>query len=174
MALIYNDYERDNKVPNAKTPRVAVAYTRQIRQVTTKELAEDISDRCTVHRADVYAVLDALSISATNYLVNGFGVKLGDLGSFSMRISCKAASTAEEFSQDLIKGAKIAFTPSKEILARVKQVSYVKGASLGESAPNPTDPALPSNPDSGETEALGTDTGGADGGADGGDAGGDY
>ncbi len=77
MAFIYNVYERDNKIPNAKSPRVALAVSRQIRQISTKELAEDIADRCTVHRADVQAVLDALSISATSYLLNGFGVKLG-------------------------------------------------------------------------------------------------
>lgn len=107
MALIYNVYERENKIPNAKMPRMAVAYNRQIRQVSTKELADDIADRCPVHRVDVRAVLDALSLSATQYLLNGFGVQLGELGSFSMGIRCKAAPSLAEFKPEMITGAKV-------------------------------------------------------------------
>lgn len=132
MALIYNVYERENKIPNAKTPKVAVAYSRQIRQITTKELAEDISDRCTIHRADVVAVLDALSISAMHYLMNGFGVQLGELGSFSMRISCKSAPTIKEFKPELIKGAKVRYTPGKEMLGKLRENTFVNAISLTE------------------------------------------
>lgn len=130
MALIYNVYERSNKIPNAKMPRLATAYPKQIRQITTKELAEDIADRCTVHRADVVAVLDALSIAATGYLLNGFGVKLGELGSLSMRINCKAAPSIEEFKPELIKGAKVRYTPSKEMLGRIKMNGFVRAQDI--------------------------------------------
>ncbi|OFO55252.1 hypothetical protein HMPREF3027_03580 [Porphyromonas sp. HMSC077F02] len=157
MAFIYNVYERDNKIPNAKSPRVAVATNRQIRQISTKELAEDIADRCTVHRADVQAVLDALSISATSYLLNGFGVKLGELGSFSMRINCKSAPTMEEFTPDLIKGAKVRYTPSRDILARIKETGFVRGSNLSNGkvvAPAPKPGATedtPKDPNEGST-----------------------
>lgn len=157
MAFIYNVYERDNKIPNAKSPRVALAVSRQIRQISTKELAEDIADRCIVHRADVQAVLDALSISATSYLLNGFGVKLGELGSFSMRINCKSAPTMEEFTPDLIKGAKVRYTPSRDILARIKETGFVRGSSLSNGevvAPAPKPGAAedtPKDPNEGST-----------------------
>ena len=137
MALIYNVYERANKTPNAKMPRIAVAYNRQIRQITTKELAEDIADRCTVHRADVNAVLDALSISATQFLLNGFGVKLGELGSFSMRIRCKAAPSIAEFKPEMITGARVYYKPSTEILTKVKANGYVLATVLTEPTNDP-------------------------------------
>lgn len=154
MAFIYNVYERENKIPNAKSPRVAVATNRQIRQISTKELAEDIADRCTVHRADVQAVLDALSISATSFLLNGFGVKLGELGSFSIRINCKAAPSLEEFTPDLITGAKVRYTPSRDILVKIKKNGFVRGATLANGnvvtpAPTPK-PGVEPAPNEGE------------------------
>lgn len=63
MAFTYKVVERKNTIPNAKTPKVAVAHAKMI-GVSTKELAKDIADRCTVHRADVLAVLDVMSVSA--------------------------------------------------------------------------------------------------------------
>lgn len=145
MALIYNVYERENKIPNAKMPRIAVAYNRQIRQVTAKELAEDISDRCTVHRADVRAVLDALSLSATHFLLNGFGVHLGELGSLSMRIQCKAAPSLAEFKPEMITGAKVRYTPSVEMLGKIKSNGFVSAALLSDStkASNVSKPDAP-------------------------------
>lgn len=155
MALIYNVYERANKMPNAKMPRVAVAYNRQIRQITTKELAEDIADRCTVHRADVNAVLDALSLSATQFLLNGFGVKLGELGSFSMRIRCKAAPSIAEFKPEMITGARVYYKPSAEILTKVKANGYVQASALVDTSKN-AKTTIP-----GKTEEIGgkSDTG---------------
>lgn len=153
MALIYNVYERVNKIPNAKMARMAVAYNRQIRQISTKELAEDISDRCTLHRSDVRAVLDALSLTASNYLLNGFGVQLGDLGSLSMRIKCKAAPSVKEFKPEHISGARIRFTPSVEICSRVKACSFMSAHALQQDA---TEGGAPATPD--ETKPNNSDT----------------
>lgn len=130
MAFIYNVYERENNIPHAKSPRIAVAYSRQIRQISTKELAKDISDRCTVHRADVYAMLEALSCSVTNYLLNGFGVKLGELGSFSISLRSKGAPSIAEFTPDMIEGARIRYTPSRDILNMVKENDFVRATAL--------------------------------------------
>lgn len=161
MAFIYNVYERENKIPNAKNPRLALASSKQIRQISTKELAADISDRCTVHRADVQAVLEALSLSATSYLLNGFGVKLGELGSLSMRINCKAAPSLEEWKPDLIKGAKVRYTPSRDILAKIKENGFVRASSL--STPKSTAKAgnkpAPNEGGTGATNGTGSNSG---------------
>ncbi|MDD7438702.1 MAG: HU family DNA-binding protein [Bacteroidales bacterium] len=157
MALIYNVYERENKIPNAKMPRMAVAYNRQIRQVSTKELADDIADRCTVHRVDVRAVLDALSLSATQYLLNGFGVQLGELGSFSMRIRCKAAPSLAEFKPEMITGAKVYYTPSVEILNKIKSNGFVSAASLMETTKAPSTSANSAGDTPSEGEPSGDD-----------------
>lgn len=159
MAFIYNVYERDNKIPNAKTARIAVAYNRQIRQISTKELAADISDRCTVHRADVQAVLEALSISATNYLLNGFGVKLGELGSLSVALRSKGAPSLEEFTPDMLLGAKVRFTPSRDILNKVKENGFVRASTLTTATGAPEKPKAPEEASSPEPGAGSPDEG---------------
>lgn len=162
MAFIYNVYERDNKVPHAKSPRVAIALNKQIRQISTEELAEDISDRCTVHRADVRAVLEALSISATSYLLNGFGVKLGSLGSLSMRIYSKSAPSLKEWTPDLIKGARVRFTPTVGILAKIKENGFVRASSLTLKKENTPDKAgNESTPNESSTEPSNNQNAGA-------------
>lgn len=119
MALRYRVYERTNTLPNAKMPRMACAVPKMVGRISLRELADDIADRCTVHRADVRAVLDVLSVSATSFLTKGFGVDLGDLGSFSFRLKSKAAPSKEAFTNDLVKRAMIRYTPSVEMKNRM-------------------------------------------------------
>ena len=125
MALRYRVYERKNTLPNAKMPRMACAVPKMVGRISIRELADDIADRCTVHRADVRAVLDVLSVSATSFLTKGFGVDLGDLGSFSFRLKSKAAPSKETFTNDLVKQAMIRYTPSVEMKNRMAATSVL-------------------------------------------------
>lgn len=141
MALRYKVYERKNTLPNAKRQRIAVAYPRMIGKISIRELSEDIADRCTVHRADVRAVLDVLSVSVMSYMSKGFGVDLGDLGSFSFRFRSKAADTKETFESDNIKKALIHYTPSVEMKAKLSRAAILDIETLTEppktKAPDP-------------------------------------
>lgn len=154
MALRYKVYERKNNLPNAKRNRVAVAYPKMIGRITLRELADDIADRCTVHRADVRAVLDVLSVSAMSFMTKGFGVDLGDMGSFSFRFRSKAADTKDAFEPELIKKALIHYTPSREMKARLATTSILdvedltasKSKKPGTSAPDPATPGTGGEP----------------------------
>jgi predicted histone-like DNA-binding protein len=84
--------------------------------VKLDEIAENISNTCTVNSADVKAVLDALQTQVIRCLRNGQSVRLGDLGSFHARISSKAAATTEAFEQaEHIRGILVRFTPSSKM-----------------------------------------------------------
>ena len=130
MALRYRVYERKNTLQNAKRPRIACAVPTMLGRISIRELAEDIADRCTVHRADVRAVLDVLSVSSMSFMTKGFGVDLGDLGSFSFRLKSKSAPSKADFTNDLVKRVLIRYTPSAEMKARLAETSVLNVDSL--------------------------------------------
>lgn len=122
MAIHYRVIERKNILPNAKNKTVAYAQAKQVGKVTTKELAEDISDRTTLHRADVRAVLDALSISTLSFLEKGLGVELGEMGNISIRLKSKSTPNKADFKASNVLGAHIRYTPSVEMKSKLKRV----------------------------------------------------
>lgn len=121
---MYKVVERKNNIASAKTPKVAVAYAKMVGRVSTKQLAEDIADRCTVHRSDVMAVLDVLSTSAMSFLSKGMGVQLGALGSFSLSVRGKSAPSKEEWKPELVKKAVVRYTPGVEMRDKLSRVGF--------------------------------------------------
>ena len=89
-----------------------------VQPVMLDEIAESISNSCTVNTADIKAVIDALEKQIIERLRNGQSVRLGDLGSFHARICSKAAATEEAFTEkpgEHIKGILVRFTPSSKM-----------------------------------------------------------
>lgn len=124
MAFTYRVIERKNTIANAKNPKAAFARAKMLGRVTTKELAEDISDRCTVHRADVVAVLDVMSISVMHYMSKGLGVQLGELGSFSLSVRGKSAATKKDWKPEMVHKAMVRYTPSSEMKTKLAKVGF--------------------------------------------------
>ena len=161
MAIHYRVVERKNALPNAKRATFAYAVPKQVGRVNVKELAEDIADRTTLHRADVRAVLDVLSISAMSYLQKGFGVDLGDLGSFSIRLKNKTTLTKDEFGPANILKGRILYTPSVEMKEKLGKVAFSNIENLTEVGEAPSnDPGAASSEEGGTTEPG---TGGSEG-----------
>lgn len=79
------------------------------------ELAQEVSDTCTLTIHDIKAVISALEERIYKYLRNGNSVRLGDLGSFHPTISSSGAATAEEFSDENIRGIKVRFVCSSKL-----------------------------------------------------------
>lgn len=134
MAFIYNVYERGSKLPSVKEKfgeKYATAQLKQIRQITLRELADDVADRTSLHRADVMACLEVLPKSIASYLTNGFGVDLGSLGSMSASCRSRATSSAELFTPDMIKGARVRFTPGVELKDTIRDAGFVRGETVG-------------------------------------------
>lgn len=160
MAFTYKVVERKNTIPNAKTPKVAVAHAKMIGRVSTKELAKDIADRCTVHRADVLAVLDVMSVSAMNFMSKGLGVQLGELGSFALSVRGKSAPTKAEWRPELLQRAVVRYTPSVEMKAKLSQVGFLNLEEIIEGKKSGTNPgggssATPVNPGAGGAGTVG-------------------
>ena len=79
---------------------------------TLKLITDEISQNCTLTRADVVACLAALQQVIINHLKDGRSVRMGDLGSFRLSMRGKGAATAEEVKSDNIKSIRVLFTPS--------------------------------------------------------------
>ena len=96
--------------------------------VNIREMSERIQQTCTVHKADVQAVLLALEDVITDALKSGEIVRLGDLGTFQIGISSKGAVTEEDYSDSFITKARINFRPGLALAGILSGLSYKKVA----------------------------------------------
>ena len=96
--------------------------------VSIREMSERIQQTCTVHKADVQAVLLALEDVITDALKGGEIVRLGDLGTLQIGISSKGTVTEEEYDASLIKKARINFRPGLALAGILTGLTYKKVA----------------------------------------------
>ena len=115
--------------------------------VSIREMSERIQQSCTVHKADVQAVLLALEDCITDALKGGEIVRLGDLGTFQIGISSKGAVTAKDYNSSLIKSAHINFRPGVALAGLLTSLTFAK---------------LKTDDDEEETEEGGQEEGGED------------
>ena len=94
--------------------------------VNIREMSERIQQSCTVHKADVQAVLLALEDCITDALKGGEIVRLGDLGTLQIGISSKGAATEEDYDVSLIKKARINFRPGLALVGILTGLTYKK------------------------------------------------
>ena len=83
--------------------------------IKLNELAQDVSDACTLTVHDIKAVVSALEERIYKALRNGQSVRLGDLGSFRPTVKSASAATEEDFTMENIRGIKVRFVPSSKM-----------------------------------------------------------
>lgn len=96
--------------------------------VSIREMSERIQQACTVHKADVQAVLIALEDVIIDALKGGEIVRLGDLGTLQIGISSKGALTEEDYTAALIEKARINFRPGLALSGFLTSLTYSKVA----------------------------------------------
>ena len=94
--------------------------------ISLREMAERIQQTCTVHKSDVFAVLVALEDVITESLKSGEIVRLGDLGTFQIGISSKGSLTEEDYTEALIKKARINFRPGSALMGALSGLTFQK------------------------------------------------
>lgn len=87
-------------------------------ELTVSDIAQDISDSCTLNVTDVEAVLTSLVRKLPMYLKNGFKIQLGNFGRVKLSFSSKDSS--------LITAKRILFTPSAELKSEIEKASFTK------------------------------------------------
>jgi len=114
---------------NPRDKEAAPKYYGQVQasgDISLREMAERIQQTCTVHKSDVFAVLVALEDVITDALKSGEIVRLGDLGTFQISISSKGAETEEDYSDSLIKKARINFRPGLALAGALSGLTFQK------------------------------------------------
>lgn len=86
------------------------------------EIARQINNMCTVTPADVAAVLEALQIVIARNLSQGNSVRLGKVGSFSLRVSTTPEAAPEAVTADNVKGIGVRFCANVELKKRLNEV----------------------------------------------------
>ena len=117
------------KPASHKTPGKEIVYSPQSvldGYVGVDQLAEEISDSCTVNEADVVAVLRALQKHMYSHLRQGRSVRLGDVGSFRPSVYGKSAPTAEGVTADNIQGVHIRFRPSAWLTGKKGEYRFMR------------------------------------------------
>lgn len=151
MAIIYNVYERESKIGNA--PGVyQTAMKQRSRQVPMRELATLISERCTVSRTDVVAVLDSLGWAVAFVMRNGSNVQLPFLGSLFTTIRSKAIKKGEEWKPECIKGLSVRFRPTSELKDALTNVQFERSAPGSKHLVYAKTTAKPAKPTTGENK----------------------
>ena len=95
-------------------------------EVSLRELAKEISTISTVSSPDVMAVIESLLQIIPKHLALGEIVRLGEFGSYSVRLSSEGAATEQTFNSSLIRGLNLNFRPGKEVEQVLQNISYEK------------------------------------------------
>ncbi|MBR5203944.1 MAG: HU family DNA-binding protein [Bacteroidaceae bacterium] len=126
-SVTYSVVPRRN--PSEKgTPPKFYAQAQARGDINLREMAERIQSSCTVNKADVYAVLVALEDVVAEALQNGEIVRLGDLCTLQVSLNGKGALTEEDYTEALIKRAKINFRPGRVLANALASLTFSKVA----------------------------------------------
>lgn len=116
MEIEYDLYENPGKEVGDSPRLHAKVVTKNV--VTTKNLRENITRKCTATPADVAAVLTALSDELYNALSDGYSVHIDGLGYFSLSLGCNSEAGSENKADVDVWVRGIKFVPEKELLEK--------------------------------------------------------
>ncbi|MDY7042353.1 MAG: HU family DNA-binding protein [Chloroflexota bacterium] len=111
---------------NPEAPRKYYPMVKSTGKTNLRQLAERIAEISTVSSVDVVAVLEAFLNIVPRELAEGNIVKLGDFGSFSLRIRSQGADSEEQVTAHNITKTLTSFRPGKRFKETLDNVSYEK------------------------------------------------
>ncbi len=129
MAIQFDLFENPGK-EGFEGPRLhAKVITKNM--VTTRDMCESISRKCTVTPADVSGVLAALEDEMFQALRNGYSVHIDELGFFTLSLKCASDVNPKHVSSSDIAVRTINFTPDKDFADKFKTVEFKRCTSHG-------------------------------------------
>ncbi len=98
--------------------------------VTREHFVQRIVDKCTLTRADVVACLNALEEEVALLLINGQGVRLGNLGSFRPTLNSHGSLAKADVTAENVKSLNCRFYASTYLRNRLAltnpEIKFVK------------------------------------------------
>lgn len=125
MSVKYSLTARYNpRKPN--DPKKIYAQSQSYGEITFDEMCQDISERCTLTKADIAAAIEGTLVSIEHSLRKGEAVRFGEFGSFKVGISSKGTETEKEFNAAMIKKSRVLFHPGKMLSSMLKSLEYTQ------------------------------------------------
>jgi predicted histone-like DNA-binding protein len=122
MLMRYKIIPRKNPIDSNGVSKYYATVVRN-KDLSYRDLINEIATLSTVNQPDVMAVLESLFQLVPKHLKQGQNVHLGDLGAFYLNIKSEGAEDKKEFNPFHIKGVRLRFRPStliKDELSRLK------------------------------------------------------
>lgn len=94
--------------------------------ISLRELSKEIAEISTVSTVDTMAVIESLLQLIPRHVVAGQIVRLGDFGSFCVRLSSQGTDTEKDWKTHLINKANLCFRPGKELKNQLDNVIFAK------------------------------------------------
>lgn len=113
---------------DATAARKFYVSTQSAGSVTLEEMADEISDRCTLTETDLVAALNALQREMIKNLLAGKIVRFGTFGSFQLALSSTGVDTAKDATQDQVRAARVRFRPGMRIQDNLRLLKYTLAA----------------------------------------------
>ena len=96
--------------------------------VTLETFADELADRSTLTRTDIYAVLESFVEKFPKYLIDGRSIHLGSLGIFSPSITSQGEIVPTDVDQYSIQKLNINFRPSVKMKRLLRSAEYKRSA----------------------------------------------
>lgn len=114
MAIDYSIAKMRNPM-NENDPMKWYAFLQYRGTLDIKEIAEHIASHgCVYDKADIQAILTKLVDCSKELMLEGYRLKLGDLGKMFLTCSSVGASTSDNFTSDNIRSLNVKFQSSDE------------------------------------------------------------
>ncbi len=126
MGYSYKVSKRKFKTKDGIEHTKYYACAKRGKLVSSKELAQEISERSSLTQGDVYGSLSALSDVIKNHLLLGNSIKLDGIGIISLSITSEASDEEDKVNARTVKVGKICFRADRELNEDVQAVSFVK------------------------------------------------
>ena len=125
-------YRKSKMVLNFLEEKPEVYKVQQINYGTLglDKLVTEIAHAEGVNETQTLSVITALVNRVAHYVELGYGVRVGDLGSFKLQMNAKTAKTMEEANADTIRRFRVNFRPGKKLQDVAKSVTVSDYASL--------------------------------------------
>ena len=140
MALKYKLIQRKDMSPDAEEG--AKKYYGSVSATGTlgfDQICSNIAAYSTASPGDVKLVLDGLVFVASEALLRGEVVQLGELGNFQLKVSSTGTETAEEFDASMFGNPRIVFRPSIRLKTAIARFSVEKWPVITTSGSTSTD-----------------------------------
>ncbi len=123
MSVKFNVVERANPrdltAPKKFYPSVVASE-----KVTLRDIVKRVAEMSTVSPADTVAVVEALLAIIPEELSRGNIVRMGEFGSFWLRIHSSGEETEEDVSRENVSRVLPRFTPGKEFKQALQTLNF--------------------------------------------------